>query len=83
VEMQAVESKMFRAVGYDSETKTFRVEYVNGITWEYRDLPQELHQQFQQSESKGKFFNQHIRSNPRYPSAKVEQPVAAGVASGE
>ena len=80
MEMQAVESKMFRAVGYDSETQTLHVQFGNGNVYAYQNVPEDLYQRFLQAESKGKFFSIEIRN--RYSSAKVEQPVAAGVSSG-
>jgi hypothetical protein len=65
MEMKAVESKMFSAVGYDSETQTLQVRFANGGTYAYLDVPETVYQELMAAESKGKFFAVRIKNQFR------------------
>jgi KTSC domain-containing protein len=67
IEMQTVQSSNLKAIGYDSASETLAVEFANGV-YHYAGIAPELFADFQAAESKGKFFQQHIR--PRFAGVK-------------
>jgi hypothetical protein len=69
VQISPVVSSNIAGIGFDKESETLRVEFHNGSAFEYFDVPESLHAEFMQSESKGRFFAQNIKD--RYQSQKV------------
>ena len=65
--MVDIESSHLRAVGYDPATKTLHVEFKPKPGEEVRphythqDVSPELHEGLMKAESKGKFYNEHLR----------------------
>jgi hypothetical protein len=52
------ESSQIRGYGYDPSTKTLAVEFVSNasrVTYHYKDVPQDVADEFASSESKGRF----------------------------
>lgn len=64
-----VQSSNLSAIGYDSETETLEVEFLNGTAYEYRNVPQVVYEQFMNASSLGSFFNREISKN--YPYSKI------------
>lgn len=60
--MVAVKSSNVRAVGYDPETETMRVEFANGRSYDYPGTSSEEHQRLVSAGSIGKHFHKHFRS---------------------
>jgi hypothetical protein len=58
---QVVESSSLRSIGYDRATSTLEVEFANGGVYRYAGVPAELWSAFRQADSKGKFFQDHVR----------------------
>jgi hypothetical protein len=58
---QVVESSSLRSIGYDRATTTLEVEFRNGGVYRYADVPPELWSAFRHADSKGKFFQDHVR----------------------
>lgn len=54
--MTDVDSSMIRSVGYDPGTKTMRVLFVSGKTFEYSGVPAEVHEGLMTSGSKGGYM---------------------------
>lgn len=69
IKMQSVASSNLSAVGYDEESKTLRVEFNSGSTYEYRGVPKRTFDDLLGAESIGSFFHSHIRSD--FPYSKV------------
>jgi hypothetical protein len=67
---EAVASESIAAIGYDEETGVLEVEFVSGAVYRYRDVPQDVYENFRQARSKGAFFNRYIRD--AYPFEQVE-----------
>ena len=65
MERQPVESKMLASIGYDAETSTLEVEFNSGAIWQYFDVPESVWNEFESSESKGKYFLGEIRGQYR------------------
>lgn len=43
MELKPVRSSNLTAIGYDETTKTMRIRFNNGATWDYFDVPKEHH----------------------------------------
>lgn len=69
VEMIAVESSNVAAVGYDEATKKLKVEFKNGSSYTYSDVPKEKAQAIVGAESVGKYLNANIK--PHHPFEKA------------
>lgn len=54
---------------YDRTTDTLQVDFVDGSTYEYMNVPPQTHRAFQSAGSKGEFFARQIRG--RYPYERV------------
>jgi hypothetical protein len=56
-------------VRYDRRTGALEVRFVTGRTYRYADVPMDLYERLLKAESKGRFFNSHIKD--RYPTREV------------
>lgn len=63
MERQAVESSVVRAAGY---SRVLEIEFESGRVYQYFDVAEEIYQAFLESDSKGKYFNAHIRGKFPY-----------------
>ena len=64
IPMVDVESHQIKSVGFEPATNTLAVTFTRGTAiYHYPDTP-DMHQAFLAAESKGKFFEQHIRPLP-------------------
>lgn len=70
-----VESSSIDSVGY--EKNVLEVRFRNGGLYQFFDVPERTLVRLMLAESKGQFFNQHIRG--RYPTARLESPQAAPI----
>jgi hypothetical protein len=59
-----VESSCIDSVGYDTEV--LEVRFDNGGIYRYFEVPAQLYRQLLAAESKGRFFNHHIRDDYGY-----------------
>lgn len=65
IEQIPIESRGFKAYGYDPKTKTLELVYTNGETYRYRGVPQEEVTAALAAKSKGKAFGE-IADNTEY-----------------
>jgi len=63
-----LESTLLKAVSYDSHTALLEVELRSGDLYRYL-VPARIYSELLQAESKGRYFNHHIRN--RFPTAKL------------
>ena len=61
-EMKPVDSAIIAAIGYNKESQDLYIRFNTGRIYKYSEVPPELYQQFEEAESQGKFFHQHIRN---------------------
>jgi hypothetical protein len=59
--MDSVQSGNHELAGYDAPSQTMVVQFKNGGVYEYRGVPQEIYDQYSQSESQGSFFSRNIK----------------------
>jgi len=62
MERQFIESSMINSIGYDSNSSTLEIEFNSGVVWQYFDIPESLWFNFENTESKGKFFHREIKN---------------------
>lgn len=67
MDKQEVESSVIGAVGH---TRVLEIEFENGRVYQYFDVPEEVYVAMLASESKGRYFNQHVRG--KYPYQEIE-----------
>lgn len=62
IEMKPVSfSSNVKARGYDIASRTLRIQFTNGSTYEYDDVPPEVVAQFDNAKSKGAFPRKHLK----------------------
>lgn len=56
-----VESSLIQAVGYDPERRLLEVAFTSGLVYWYAEVPVDVYAALMAAESKGEYFQQHIR----------------------
>ncbi len=69
MERYTVASSNVRSVGYDPNTLTLEVEFLNSSIYQYYGVPENMYEQMMQEQSKGRFLNIYIRN--QYPYSRV------------
>lgn len=64
-----VASSNITSVGYDAQTQTLEVEFLDGAIYQYYGVPENMYDQMMKEQSKGKFLNAYIRN--QYPYSRV------------
>jgi hypothetical protein len=64
-----LESSTVASAGYDASTSTMELEFTSGTLYDYFAVPRSTFDRFLAADSKGTFFNQHIRGV--YPFRKL------------
>jgi hypothetical protein len=62
VRMRPVKSSAIDAVGYDAERCLLHVRFRHTGLYTYRDVPPDVFEAFLAASSKGRFYNQYVRS---------------------
>ena len=57
----AVESSNLKSAGYDPESQVLEVEFSSGSVYQYTDVPASVYRELLDADSKGSYFNAHIR----------------------
>lgn len=65
----AVQSSSLSKLAYDSQHAILQVEFRDGRVYQYSGVPLQTFQELLQADSKGAFFNHHIRS--RFPNNRA------------
>lgn len=58
----SVASSNISSIGYDPQTATLEVEFLNGTIYQYYGVPQNMYDQLMQQGSKGRFLNTYIKN---------------------
>ena len=64
--LNEVESSNIVRTEYDTITKKMIVEFNNGLSYEYSDIPHQIYTKFRLSPSQGKFFMSEIAKKYTY-----------------
>ncbi|WP_339865070.1 KTSC domain-containing protein [Paremcibacter congregatus] len=66
MEIQPVNSSNVASVGYDTDSATLQVEFLNGGIYQYFDVPQTVYLALVNADSVGKYLATHIKGHYRY-----------------
>lgn len=66
MEMRNVDSSNVAAVGYEEDSLTLQVEFNNGSTYQYFDVPQAIFDGLLGASSVGQYLNQNVKGTYRY-----------------
>lgn len=64
-----VVSSNIASIGYDRDSETLEVEFSNGSTYQYYNVPSALNEKLMAAASKGQFLNVYIKNG--YPYSRV------------
>jgi len=66
ISTKPVKSSNIRAIGYDPDSKTMEVQFRNKSTYRYPNVKRWQYSDFENSESKGKYFHKVFRPEPDF-----------------
>ena len=69
MQRHSVASSNIASIGYDANTETLEVEFLNGSVYQYYNVPQNMYDQLMAEGSKGRFLNAYIKN--AYPYSRV------------
>lgn len=64
--LETVRSSAIHAIGYDMATREMEVIFTGGGIYRFSNVPAEFYIRFLRSESKGNFFQDHIKGRFRH-----------------
>ncbi|MCL4535523.1 MAG: KTSC domain-containing protein [Bacteroidetes bacterium] len=70
MERTPVQSSNLASVGYDPATRTLEIELRSGRTYRYINVPKAVYEGLMAAESKGSYFNEHIK-DAGYPYSRI------------
>jgi uncharacterized protein len=70
MERHPVSSSSISAVGYDFDSSTLEIEFLNGGVYQYSRVPESVYQRLMSAASKGSYVADRIKD--RYPYLRVE-----------
>ena len=62
----AFDSSNVIKIGYEKDNSTLEVEFKNGGTYQYYDVPEQIWEAFKAADSKGQFIHQNLKGQYRY-----------------
>lgn len=62
----AFDSSNVSKIGYEKSSSTLEVEFKNGGTYHYYDVPEHIWEAFKGANSKGQFIHQNLKGQFRY-----------------
>jgi hypothetical protein len=65
-----LQSTLLNAATYRDQSALLELEFGSGVVYRYVGVPEQVYRELVSAESKGRYFNQHIRN--RFPYAKVD-----------
>ncbi|MFK5982245.1 MAG: KTSC domain-containing protein [Flavobacteriaceae bacterium] len=66
MERQAVSSSNIASIGYDVESQTLEIEFLNNSFYQYFDVPEHHFTGIMQADSHGRYLSQNIKGVYRY-----------------
>jgi len=61
-----VESSNIESIGYDSNSETLEIEFLNGSIYQYFDVPEHVYEELMSADSQGKYLAYQIKGKYRY-----------------
>ena len=59
-------SSNIESIGYDSNSQTLEIEFLNGTIYQYFDVPHHIFEELMSADSNGKFLTANIKGHYRY-----------------
>jgi len=66
MERKTVSSSNIASIGYDENSSTLEVEFLNNSIYQYFDVPQHIYEALMQADSHGKYLAYNIKGVFRY-----------------
>jgi hypothetical protein len=63
---QPVSSSNIASIGYDANSQTLEIEFLNGGVYQYFDIPQHVYDELMNADSHGQYLAQNIKGVYRY-----------------
>ena len=63
MEREYIQSTNLKSIGYDSNSSTLEVEFINGAIWQYYDVFESTYYELKSASSVGKYFNANIKGS--------------------
>jgi hypothetical protein len=63
---QPVSSSNIASIGYDLESQTLEIEFLNGGVYQYFDVPQHVYEELMSASSHGQYLASNIKGAYRY-----------------
>lgn len=71
-----VQSSVLESAGYDPARRWLDVEFRSGLLYRYFQVPSHHYQELMKADSKGIYFNEHIRDRfPYQPLSRSQAPI--------
>ena len=67
-----LKSTSLHAATYQDQSAFLELEFLSGAIYRYLGVPAQIYQELLRAESKGRYFNQHIRHH--FPYVKIDLP---------
>lgn len=66
MEREIVSSSNIASIGYDNDSQTLEIEFLNGSLYQYFDIPERVHDGLMGADSHGKYLARYIKGHYRY-----------------
>ncbi len=66
MERKPVTSSNIASIGYDENTSTLEIEFLNNAIYQYFDIPQHVYDGIMSADSHGQYLAQNIKGTYRY-----------------
>lgn len=63
---QPVTSSNIASIGYDANSQTLEIEFLNGGVYQYFDVPQHVYEELMNASSHGQYLAQNIKGVYRF-----------------
>lgn len=63
---QSVTSSNIASIGYEPDSETLEIEFLNGGVYQYFDVPQHVYDELMNASSHGQYLAQNIKGAFRY-----------------
>ena len=70
MQKQHVQSSNINSVGYNDYNQIMEIEFNLGSMYQYYDVPKHIYKSFIVTDSKGKYFHQHIKNCYKFKKIK-------------
>ena len=66
MERESVSSSNIASIGYEENSETLEIEFLNGGLYQYFDVPMSVYKELMAADSHGKFLAASVKGNYRY-----------------